>query len=110
MRFPTGVNRDRFNLITAVLAKHARLKVRTQCFWYIGFVWYIGHKLVECRIPAACVGKSCCVYGDNRTLTSTASSLFTGCAMQLSEQMMPCVSGFLSRPLQMHAGHVLCML
>ena len=28
MRFPTGVNRDRFNLITAVLAKHARLKVR----------------------------------------------------------------------------------
>lgn len=27
MRFPTGVNRDRFNLITAVLAKHARLKV-----------------------------------------------------------------------------------
>ena len=29
MRFPTGVNRDRFNLITAVLAKHARLKVHT---------------------------------------------------------------------------------
>ena len=28
MRFPNGVNRDRFNLITAVLAKHARLKVR----------------------------------------------------------------------------------
>lgn len=28
MRFPTGVSRDRFNLITAVLAKHARLKVR----------------------------------------------------------------------------------
>ena len=27
MRFPTGVSRDRFNLITAVLAKHARLKV-----------------------------------------------------------------------------------
>lgn len=29
MRFPTGVHRDRFNLITAVLAKHGRLKVRT---------------------------------------------------------------------------------
>ncbi|DBB12270.1 TPA: hypothetical protein ACH3X3_006374 [Trebouxia sp. C0006] len=27
MRFPTGVSRDRFNLITAVLAKHARLKM-----------------------------------------------------------------------------------
>ena len=27
IRFPTGVSRDRFNLITAVLAKHARLKV-----------------------------------------------------------------------------------
>ena len=30
MRFPTGVSRDRFNLITAVLAKHARLKVHAQ--------------------------------------------------------------------------------
>ena len=30
MRFPNGVNRDRFNLITAVLAKHARLKVASQ--------------------------------------------------------------------------------
>lgn len=45
MRFPTGVSRDRFNLITAVLAKHARLKVRASSP-HILHVPFMGHDYI----------------------------------------------------------------
>lgn len=101
MRFPNGVNRDRFNLITAVLAKHARLKVHMPqvspsavTLWAVLFM--CAPSLVHCRrvsllvhhvchpVSCNCVQQNCMAeHMDSKDFQYAAAYSFATCRPSL---------------------------